>query len=200
MKKYGVFLNYRNAIIIHGKPSREKYYSPDYPSSSNFAWIPWLQKHLIINDIKADTPEMPLAYEPDYKVWKREFERFDICQNTSLIGHSAGGTFILRWLSENANLKVDQVALVAPSYHSRDNSFVDFLDFSIESSIAEQVSRLTLFTSDNDSELSKKNITTIKKQIPSAIVVELPGRGHFTPEDMGRVDFPELLSIILEEK
>jgi hypothetical protein len=55
----------RNAVIIHGKPKKETYYSDQYPSSSNFAWIPWLQKQLIINDIKADTPEMPHAYRPD---------------------------------------------------------------------------------------------------------------------------------------
>jgi len=41
----------KNAIIIHGRPSKEVYYSSDYPSSSNFVWIPWLQKQLIIKSL-----------------------------------------------------------------------------------------------------------------------------------------------------
>ena len=75
----------KNAIIIHGRPTKEIYYSDEYPSSSNFAWIPWLQKQLIIHDIKADTPEMPLAFEPDYEIWKKEFERFEITEATIFI-------------------------------------------------------------------------------------------------------------------
>ena len=78
----------KNAIIIHGAPDKEEYYSDKYPSASNFQWLPWLQKQLIMRDIKADTPEMPHAYSPQYDVWKREFERFDITSETILVGHS----------------------------------------------------------------------------------------------------------------
>ena len=70
----------KNAIIVHGMPSKEEYYSSDFPACSNNHWIPWLQKQFIMNDVKADTPEMPHAYLPEYEVWKKEFERFDVTQ------------------------------------------------------------------------------------------------------------------------
>ena len=187
----------KNVVIVHGKPSREKYYSPNYPSSSNFAWIPWLQKNLIINDIKADTPEMPHAYEPDYQVWKKEFERFDITKETALVGHSAGGAFILRWLSENKNNEVDKVILIAPSVHTVNDVFVDFLNYEIDFNLAQRVKELIVFTSDNDSENSKRNIETLKK-IKDIEIEAFEGYGHFIPEHMGKNEFPELLARILE--
>lgn len=37
----------RNAILLHGLPSKEEYYNPDRPSSSNSHWFPWLQNYLV---------------------------------------------------------------------------------------------------------------------------------------------------------
>ena len=55
-----------NAIILHSKPKEEEYYRPDFQSSSNSNWLPWLQKQLLIHNIKADTPEVPLSYDPQW--------------------------------------------------------------------------------------------------------------------------------------
>lgn len=104
----------KNAIILHGKPDKEEYYSETAPSPSNAHWLPWLQKQLIIRDIKADTPEVPYPYELDYATWAREFERFDVTPETVLVGHSCGGGFIVRWLCEHADVHVGKVVLVAP--------------------------------------------------------------------------------------
>ena len=104
----------KNAIIIHGKPGKEEYYSDKYPSASNFQWLPWLQKQLLMRDIFAVTPEMPRPYEPEYKTWKREFERHEVTSETVLVGHSCGGGFLIRWLSEHPDVKTGKVFLVAP--------------------------------------------------------------------------------------
>ena len=37
----------RNAVILHGQPSREEYYDPNAPSMSNAHWLPWLQAQLL---------------------------------------------------------------------------------------------------------------------------------------------------------
>ena len=103
----------KTAILLHGSCDKEEYYSDEYPSLSNSHWFPWLQKQLLIRDIPTQTPELPGAYEPVYEEWKKEFERHDITENTILVGHSCGGGFLVRWLSEN-NIKVDTVVLVAP--------------------------------------------------------------------------------------
>ena len=99
----------KNAIIIHGKPGKEEYYSDKYPSASNFQWLPWLQKQLLIQDIFAVTPEMPRAYEPVYEAWKKEFERHEVTSETVLVGHSCGGGFLIRWLSEHPDVKTGKV-------------------------------------------------------------------------------------------
>ena len=65
----------KNAIILHGMPSKKEYYSEKYPSASNSHWLPWLQKQLLIKDIEAVTPEMFKCYNPNYDLWKSEFEK-----------------------------------------------------------------------------------------------------------------------------
>ena len=104
-----------NAIILHGQPGSEEYYDLDRPSMSNAHWIPWLQAQLLKKDIPAATPEVPNAYKPEWELWKKEVERFDINADTLIVGHSRGCDFWLKYLSENKDLKVGKVVLVAPS-------------------------------------------------------------------------------------
>ncbi|MAZ56224.1 hypothetical protein CL653_00325 [bacterium] len=188
-----------NAIIVHGKPGKEEYYSDEHPSSSNFAWIPWLQKQLIIHDIKADTPEMPHAYEPNYKVWCTEFERFDINDETILVGHSCGGGFLVRWLSEHKDVQVNKVVLVSPWVDpDKENKYDFFRDFEIDSEFAKRASDVVAYTSDNDFEHCKKSLEILKDNVPEIRVVTFENYGHFIPAHMGRDDFPELLEEIIK--
>jgi predicted alpha/beta hydrolase family esterase len=104
-----------NAIIVHGMPYKEQeYYNASAPSPSNSHRIPWLQNQLLVRDREAFTPEMFHAYDPQYHIWQREFERFDINENTVLVGHSCGGGFLLRWLSEHPDVHIKKLVLVAP--------------------------------------------------------------------------------------
>jgi len=91
----------KSAIIVHGMPSKEEYFKVDRPSQSNSHWLPWLQHQLIINGFLAQTPEMPEPYKPNYEKWRSLFERFEIREDTFLVGHSCGGGFLVRYLSEN---------------------------------------------------------------------------------------------------
>lgn len=104
----------RNAIILHGGPSKKEYYDPETPSMSNAHWIPWLQGQLLKHDIPTATPEVPWSFDRNWKVWLKEVERFDIVPETILIGHSTGAGFWIKYLSINKKLKVDKVVLVAP--------------------------------------------------------------------------------------
>lgn len=189
----------KNAIIVHGRPTKEIYYSDEYPSSSNFAWIPWLQKQLIINNVKTDTPEMPLAFEPEYLTWKTELERFEINSETSLIGHSAGGGFLLRWLTENPSVRIAKLVLVAPSIDPEKKSQTNFCDFELSDKIQAQVGELHLLVSDNDSSGVMKSIDMIQSTLLKTVTHEFVGYGHFIPADMGNTEFPELAEIILSK-
>jgi hypothetical protein len=76
----------KNAIILHGGPSKEEYYDPGSPSMSNAHWIPWLQGQLLKHEIAANTPEVPHAFDRNWEVWKKEVERFEITsQKSSLV-------------------------------------------------------------------------------------------------------------------
>ncbi len=190
----------RNAIIVHGKPTKEIYYSTNYPSSSNFAWIPWLQKQLIVKDIKTDTPEMPHAYEPDYKIWSSELERFNIGTETTLIGHSAGGGFLVRWLNENTNIKIDKLILVAPALDPDKKSSTGFCDFSFDPSLVSRTNKSIIFTSDNDSPGIQKSVEILQKEVPGIETIIMHGYGHFIPQHMNNsIEFQELLETIVQK-
>jgi predicted alpha/beta hydrolase family esterase len=186
-----------NAILLHGKPGKEEYYDGSTPSCSNYHWFPWLQKQLIINDIKADTPEVPFAYDPKYALWLKEVERFEINPDTMLVGHSCGGGFWIRYLSEHKDLKVGTVVLVAPSLNPEKTWGKEIFDFEIDPTLSQRVDKLVIFNSTNDSSSIQKSVRIIREKIPSASYREFKDMGHFTVEDMPSSEFPELVEELL---
>lgn len=189
----------KNAIILHGKPGKEEYYDPDIASGSNYHWIPWIQKQLIAKDIKADTPEVPSSFDPQWDLWVKEVERFEIGPQTILVGHSAGGGFWLRYLSERDKLKVGKVILVAPSLgKSWDSDKKFFGGFEMDPELVSRTSGLIIFHSDNDKESIQQSLEEIKQKIKNIKVREFHNYGHFTLEDMKTSEFPELLDECLK--
>ncbi|MDZ7786417.1 MAG: alpha/beta hydrolase [Candidatus Saccharibacteria bacterium] len=186
----------KNAIILHGQPGKEEYYDPERPSMSNAHWIAWLQAQLLKNDIAAATPEVPNAFHPDWDLWKQEVERFDINSNTIIVGHSRGGEFWLRYLSDNKDITVGKVVLVAPSlgWHYSDDHY--FGDFIIDPGLAKRTNGITIFHSDNDGEGIQKSVKEIRDSIENIKYREFH-LGHFTFRSMGTDEFPELLDEVL---
>lgn len=193
----------KNAVIVHGKPGKDEYYDAKYPSSSNFGWIPWLQKQLVMHDIDAQTPEIFKAYVPEYAIWKKEFERFDITPETILVGHSCGGGFLVRWLSNNPDVKVGVVVLVAPWIDPNKESTKDFFEFTINPKLASQARHFIIFGSDNDKENVQQSIQIIRDACPDIEYKEFHNYGHFCfgdiPElNMPTLEFPELVEECLK--
>lgn len=183
----------KNAIILHGQPSKDEYYNPVMPSMSNAHWIPWLQGQLLKKDIKAATPEVPFAYKPDWDMWVKEVERFDITPETVIVGHSRGGDFWLKYLSEHSDIKVGKVIFVAPSlgYLTEKDNY--FGKFDIDPDLAKRTKGIALFHSDNDGENMQKTAKEMR-----SIIKDLRYRefhlGHFTSGSMKSIEFPELLA------
>jgi len=187
----------KNVIIVHGKPSKENYYDAEGYTSSNFGWIPWLQNQLLTRDIMPNVPEMSHAYLPEYQSWKHEFERFDITSDTTLIGHSMGGGFLMRWLSENTNASPTRVILVAPSLDPLRTNETGFCEFDIDPAITDRT-QLVVMTRDNDSDKAVMSRDMIINALPAADVRMFNGYGHFIPEHTGKDTLEELVEIILE--
>jgi predicted alpha/beta hydrolase family esterase len=182
-----------NAIVVHGCPDREEFYDPAVPSASNHLWLPWLANQLIVRGIPAHTPEMPLAFAPDFPVWSREFERYDITAETLLVGHSCGAGFLLRWLSEHAEVHVGRVVLVAPWLDVERAHCPEFFDFTLAPDLVSRTAGLTLFNSDDDGQDIQRSVSLIRERVAGVAYREFHGRGHFTAWAGGGTDFPEVL-------
>ena len=187
----------KKAILIHGWSEKEDYFNMDIPSDSNNHWFPWIQKNLSVKGYNCQTPEMPNGYEPNYEVWKENFENLKPDKNTTLIGHSCGGGFLVRWISEN-NTKVGKVILVAPWIDpEKDNININFFNFKIDKNLKEKTDGVTMIYSDNDYEDVTKSIEILKERLKDIKYLELKGKGHFINSSLGTNEFPELLDEIL---
>lgn len=188
----------KNAIILHGAPSKEEYYDPKEPSLSNAHWFPWLQSQLIKNDILAYTPDVPFSFDLSWDVWIKEVERFDMSPETTLIGHSTGAGFFIKYLSVHKNIFVDKLILVAPWIDTEHELKTDFFqNFTIDPDLVERTKGITLFHSDNDMDIIKTSVTVLRNTLKSISYKEFHNYGHFCFEDMHTGEFPELLNEIL---
>lgn len=187
----------RNAILLHGLPSKEEYYNPDRPSSSNSHWFPWLQKELLMKEVKADTPEVFRAYEMSWDAWVQEVERFTIVPETTLVGHSMGGGFWVRYLSEHPEISVDKVILVAPWVNINHEEDTNFFAFELDPNITERANEFNIFASDNDGNEVQSSVNYLVKELPNAKVRTFHEYGHFTQRTLKDNKFPELLDACL---
>lgn len=190
----------QNAIILHGCPEKEEYYNPRNPSESNAHWLPWLQKELIIRDIHAVTPEIPNSYEPVYSVWCREVERFDITPHTVLVGHSCGGGFWLRYLSEHPELRVNKVVLVAPWFDPNRTIPDHFFDFAPDREVAQRTKGITIFHADDDGDSVQWSLDFARRTFDDLNFIKMNGYGHFTWWNLQTERFPELLAEIVGKR
>jgi predicted alpha/beta hydrolase family esterase len=190
-----------NAILIPGRPDKIEHYDPSLPANSDDHWFPWLSRQFILKDIHAVVVEPPMPFQPRYELWKKEFERFDISSNTIIVGHSCGGGFLIRWLSENKDFKVGKVVLVAPWINPENNpesDTADFFEFDIDPTFPARTAGVTVFSSDDDQETIQKSVSIIKDKVPDIKIVGFHNYGHFCYENMKTREFPELLEECLK--
>lgn len=186
----------KTAIIIHGYNDKSEFEDISCPSASNDHWIPWLQRQLLLNGIEAQTPEMPGFYEPNYEKWKEMLERFAPNEETILVGHSCGGGFLIRWLSEN-DVKVGRVVLIAPWLDPEGMIDPNFFTFEIDSDLTSKTESLIIMYSTDDYPDILKSIEILKSKLKGAEFQEFNGKGHFVLGSLKTEKFPELLDTIL---
>ncbi len=187
----------KTAIIIHGMPSKEEYCMKDGGKSpSNRHWFPWLQCQLLIKGILTQTPEIPEPYEPVYEKWKKVFEQFPIDEETILVGHSCGGGFLVRWLSEN-KVRVGKVVLAAPWLDLEKELSSGMFDFDIDPEFPSRTAGVTIVYSTDDDDYILGSVAAIKRGAHGVEEVVFTDKGHLTRGDMRSDEFPELLDIIL---
>lgn len=192
----------KTAIIIHGidETRSDLMGMPDSPSNSH--WFPWLQWKMIRRGILAQTPEMPNPYMPDmnYDEWEKTFEQFKVDENTTLIGHSNGGGFLLKYLSRHPNVRARQLVMIAP-WIDVDGEHPTFhkgyeLAPNLPSQLDKQKGGVSLLYSTDDMGIITKSVEKIKSVYGDKInYTEFSDKGHFCIGDIGP-EFPELLEAI----
>ncbi|MFZ6035275.1 MAG: RBBP9/YdeN family alpha/beta hydrolase [Patescibacteria group bacterium] len=183
-----------NCIIVHGCPSdSSEEINHDYAKH----WIPWVKKQLTSFRIQTIVPLMPKPWEPDYNAFKKEFEKFIITKNTVLIGHSCGCAFLVRWLGESKQ-KINKLILVAPwkVNNHNDEWREKFYNYPVDETIKNRINEIVMFTSNNEEIDGKKSLNIFHRSLGGRII-QLRNKGHFTLEDMGSEEFPELISEIV---
>jgi len=189
-----------NAIIIPGRPDKDEHYDPKRPSNSEDHWYSWLKRQLILKDIHAVTIEPPFPFRPRYEEWKNEFERFEITEDTILVGHSCGGGFLVRYISEHKDIKFGKVVLVAPWInpdHYEISDTADFFDFEIDPDFPSRTKGTTIFISDDDEPSVVKTVDIIREIVKGINFRDYTDQHHFTIDTMHTDEFPELLEMVL---
>ena len=142
------------------------------------------------------TPEMPNNQNAHYKEWKIWFEKMIPFLNDDviLVGHSLGGIFLPKYLSENIfPKKIKSVILVSPPYD--DESLEPPLaDFRLEKPLgqfAQQCSNIYVVHGDQDPIVPYSHAEKYIKELPGAKLITIKGGDHFT-----QPEFPELVELI----
>ncbi len=192
-------INKINCIIIHGCPSSKERAMDQKTRTYDKHWIPWIKKELTLKRIKTETPLMPNPWEPNYDSFKKEFEKYKVDENTILIGHSCGTTFLVRWLGESKQ-KIRKLILVAPwKISDKPDKFRKvFYEYPIDKTIKSRVKEIIMFTADDEEDNGKKSLKIFHKAFGGKII-NLKNYGHYTQGDMKTTKFPELLKEIIND-
>jgi predicted alpha/beta hydrolase family esterase len=191
----------KQVILIHGLPSKEEVTGDVWPSPSNSHWFPWIQKQLTRRDILCQSLEMPKSYNPIYSEHKRVLDQMEISDETILVGHSCGGGFLIKYLSENKNLKPKKVVLVAPwvdpeRFLIELNPDSDYFNFEIDKSLTDRTDLYCMYSTD-DEESIINSVSKIKEELPDIKMKIFTNKKHFTEKSLNSKEFPELLELIL---
>lgn len=141
-------------------------------------------------------PKMPNVTNARFEEWKIWFERIidKLHENIILIGHSLGGIFLAKYLSENKlSKKIKATVLVAAPFDDKDSG-ESLAEFSLNSPLdnfAKQTEEIHLIQSKDDPVVSFNQFEKYKEALPDAKTLILDGMGHFKVES-----FPELVKLI----
>lgn len=191
MKKT-VFPDYlsHQTLILHGTCDEDEYFEMDFPSPSNAHWLPWLQQKFLRAGFLCQTPEMPTPYRPVFEQWQQIFEQHLSTSLTSVVGHSAGCGFFLKWLSKHPCFHLDKLILVAP-WLDTDSSCGEFLKFNLERNLLKNIKEIHLLFSEDDMPSVITATEMLIATFPQIKIHKFSDKGHFCFSTMG-LQFEEL--------
>lgn len=140
-------------------------------------------------------PDMPNKKNARYAEWKIIFDKLVALMHDDvvLVGHSLGGIFLAKYLSENSiDKKIASLHLVAAPFDSAGaESLGDFTLAHDLGKISDQAPAVFFYFSSDDPVVDLSNRDKYKAQLPNAKFIDFSDRKHFNQET-----FPELVKNI----
>ena len=193
MKKQILVIHGGDSYSTHAKYLRAlKNEKIDFDKMRASGWKDNLQKSLG-NKFEVFRPQMPNRENARYTEWKIWFEKILplMDKDIVLVGHSLGGIFLAKYLSENKIKKnIRSVFLVAAPFVGRNNKY-DLFDFKLKNNFkfpAALAEKTLLYHSEDDPVVPFADMESYKKLLPGAIGRVFKNRGHFSCRD-----FPEIV-------
>ena len=194
----------KQVVVIHGGDTFERYeeflsflknFQIDPVYFKKKGWKDTLQDKLG-DDFEVIAPNMPNKINAKYLEWKIWFEKYFPFLNDEviLVGHSLGGTFLAKYLSENLlPKKIKALLLIAAPFDDEDSdeSLNDFALIGPLKKITEQVGKIYLFHSKDDPVVPFDQVNKYKNILPGSEIIVFTDRQHFNQEH-----FPELVELL----
>ena len=140
-------------------------------------------------------PQMPNAQNARYEEWKIWFEKFIpfLRDEIIFVGHSLGGIFLVKYLSENKfPKKIKATFLVAAPFNTtEEHPRADFIISKDLSLFVKQGGEIFIYHSKDDKVVPYSNVSSYERALPSAHAKTFQDRGHFNLEE-----FPEIVEDI----
>ncbi|KND47795.1 MAG: hypothetical protein AB197_00935 [Parcubacteria bacterium C7867-002] len=141
-------------------------------------------------------PQMPCKENAKYAEWKIWFERlipfFE--DEVVFIGHSLGGIFVAKWLSENNYPKKIRATLLIAAPYQINGKGQQFTDFKLTEKLEKfttQGGNIIICHSEDDPIVNFNDSKMYKKGLPESEVITFKDRKHFNG-----TDFPEIIQKI----
>ena len=181
-----------NAIICHGVKFKDAFDKMEIPFCASY-WYPWLQQKLILAGGPTQGPSFAYSLLParNYATDVDILSRQQIDTDTIMIGHSCGGGLLVKYLSENPDVKIGHLILVAPWIDAQHQFPQYFNNFAPDPDLPSRVGTMDLFysTDDHYGDMIIHGCENLESVYPNMRVHKFNDRNHFS----GNMDtFPEL--------
>ena len=136
-------------------------------------------------------PRMPGEHDPGYAAWKAALiDQFAALEDGAiLVGHSVGGTILLRVLAEHPpKATIDGLFIIAAPFIGEGGWPSDDIDprQDLAKELPPRVS-IHLYHGTDDSDVPTAHVRLYAKAIPQAVVRALDGKDHQLNNDMSEV-------------
>jgi hypothetical protein len=195
----------KQLIIIHGAdawPSETEHlhYLQNTPvSKETFQYTPrWKQKlaQELANDFDVLSPTMPCRSNANFAAWGIWFDRMlpFIEDEAIFVGHSMGGIFLVKYLSENNFPKTIKATILVAAPFDDENTDEPLCSFALTKPLdnfSKQAGKVYLMHSEDDPVVPYEQVKKYQQALPQAKLINFTDRDHFS-----QIDFPELRQLI----